>query len=145
MPRMSGKEPSREMIDKWLTERQETLAMFCQIAGLQPYPKHAKQDITEALQRFCELLMDYSAFGHFEIYERIVNCDTCRPAVVEVARNVYPVIVEASETAVAFNDKYDANDHSLDLQHLENDLNKLGEELAQRAEIEDQLIAAILK
>lgn len=142
---MLGNELTREMIEKLLAERQETLAMFCQIAGLQPYPKHQQHNIIEALQRFCELLVDYSAFGHFEIYERIVNCDTCRPSVVEIARAVYPQIVEASETAVAFNDKYDAGDHTLNLQSLDEDLNKLGEELAQRAEMEDRLIEAIMQ
>lgn len=141
---MSNLEINREMIEKLLAERQETLALFCRIAGLQPYSQNDTQDIADTLQRFCELLVDYSAFGHFEIYERIVNCDTCRPKVVEMARNVYPRIVEASEYAVAFNDKYDANDHSLNLQDLAKDLNKLGEELAQRAEMEDRLIAEIM-
>lgn len=141
---MSAKELTHEMIDQLLAERQETLTTFCRVAGLQPYPKQMQQDISDALQQFCELLIDYTAFGHFEIYERIVNCDTCRPAVVQIAREVYPQIVEASEAAVAFNDKYDANDHSLNLQSLETDLNKLGEELAQRAEMEDRLIKAIM-
>jgi regulator of sigma D len=60
-----------------------------------------------------------------------------------VAREVYPRIAEASEVAVEFNDKYDASDHKLDLDQLDRDLCKLGEELAQRIEMEDRIIEAL--
>ena len=42
------------------------------------------------------MLVDYSAFGHFEIYERIVAGRERRGQVVEIAREVYPRIAEAS-------------------------------------------------
>ena len=61
---------TREMVQKLLDERQEMLLMFCRVAGLEPF-KNAVPSV-DVLQEFCQVLVDYSAFGHFEIYERIV-------------------------------------------------------------------------
>ena len=61
-----------------------------------------------------------------------------------MAEEVYGRIAEASEVAVAFNDKYDAADHSLILDHLSDDMSALGEELAMRIEMEDRIISALM-
>jgi regulator of sigma D len=132
---------TQQMVRKLLDERQEMLSKFCRVAGLEPYAE--LNPGADLLQEFCEVLVDYSAFGHFEIYERIVAGRERRSQVVEVAREVYPRIAEASEVAVEFNDKYDASDHKLDLQQLDRDLCKLGEELALRIEMEDRIIEAL--
>ena len=130
-----------EMVQKLLNERQEMLLMFCRVAGLEPF-KDSNPSV-DVLQEFCQVLVDYSAFGHFEIYERIVAGRERRSQVVEVAREVYPRIAEATEVAVEFNDKYDASDHALDLQMLDRGLGKLGEEIAVRIEMEDRIIQAL--
>ncbi len=132
---------THEMVQKLLTERQEMLSMFCRVAGLEPFKDSTPS--VDVLQEFCQVLVDYSAFGHFEIYERIVAGRERRLRVVEVAREVYPRIAEASEVAVEFNDKYDASDHTLDLHQLDRDMGKLGEELAMRIEMEDRIIEAL--
>ncbi|MDJ0740557.1 MAG: Rsd/AlgQ family anti-sigma factor [Gammaproteobacteria bacterium] len=132
---------THEMIRKLLDERQEMLSMFCRVAGLEPY--NDSKPGADVLQEFCQVLVDYSAFGHFEIYERIVAGRERRSQVVAVARDVYPRIAEASEIAVEFNDKYDASAHKLDLEQLDRDLGKLGEELAVRIEMEDRIIQAL--
>ena len=129
------------MVRKLLGERQQMLSLFCRVAGLEPYDQ--KLPDSDILQEFCQVLVDYSAFGHFEIYERIVSGRERRGQVVMVARDVYPRIAEASEVAVDFNDKYDASDHALDLHQLDRDLCKLGEELAVRIEMEDRIIEAL--
>lgn len=139
-PQNERRSGTRDMVDKLLVERQEVLVMFCRLAGLEPLSSEEQGDI---LQRFCEVLVDYSAFGHFEIYERIIDGSERRGRVVEVAREVYPRIAEASEVAVEFNDKYDSSDHSLDLERLDSDLSKLGEELAVRIEMEDRIVDAL--
>ena len=135
------REGTQGMVRRLLDERQEMLSMFCRVAGLEPY-EHVKPSV-EVLQSFCQVLVDYSAFSHFEIYERIVAGRERRARVVDIARDVYPRIAEASEVAVEFNDKYDASDHTLDLHQLERDLGKLGEELAIRIEMEDRIIEAL--
>ncbi len=133
---------TQDIIEKLLAGRQEVLVMFCKLAGMEA--QHEHDDEERILQRFCELLVDYSAFAHFEIYERIIDGRERRSAVVDVAREVYPRIAEATEVAVGFNDKYDANDHELDLQGLADDLGRLGEELAVRIEMEDRIVAALV-
>ena len=132
---------TQEIVDKLLTERQEMLVLFCRVAGLGPY--RSELNGTEILQDFCQVLVDYSAFGHFEIYQRIVNGKERREQVIQVAEEVYSRITEATDVAVAFNDKYDAADHTLNLDHLADDMSLLGEEIAMRIEMEDRIIAAL--
>lgn len=133
---------TQDIIEKLLAERQAVLVMFCQLAGMEAQHDHEGEE--QLLQRFCELLVDYSAFAHFEIYERIIDGRERRSRVVEVAREVYPRISEASEIAVEFNDRYDASDHELDMDRLGSDLSLLGEELASRIEMEDRIIQALV-
>lgn len=132
---------TQDIVDKLLAERQQMLVLFCQVAGMGPYQKE-KPD-TRLLQDFCQVLVDYSAFGHFEIYQRIVNGAERRAQVIQVAEEVYGRITEATEVAVTFNDKYDAADHTLNLRHLSEDLSTLGEEIAMRIEMEDRIINAL--
>jgi regulator of sigma D len=133
---------TQDLVEKLLEERRQVLVMFCRVAGLEPYT--AERPTIDLLQEFCQLLIDYSAFGHFEIYDRIASGRERRAKVVEVAQEVYGRIVEASEVAVEFNDKYDAGDHTLVLADLPEDLSVLGEELAIRIEMEDRIIDALL-
>lgn len=130
------------MVSKLLAERQQMLSLYGRVAGLSS--NDDKEPSVELLQEFCQVLVDYSAFGHFEIYERIVGGRERRQRVIDVAERAYPRIAEASEVAVEFNDKYDASDHQLSYDRLHHDLSVLGEELAVRIEMEDQIISALL-
>ncbi|MEJ2609611.1 MAG: Rsd/AlgQ family anti-sigma factor [Candidatus Thiodiazotropha sp.] len=133
---------TQDLIDKLLTERQEMLVLFCEVAGLEPY--HRSSSLDQQLQLFCQVLIDYTAFGHFEVFGRISDGNERRSGVLKVAEAIYPEFVKASEVAVSFNDRYDLSDHQLQLDHLAEDLSKLGEELAVRVELEDQLLATML-
>jgi regulator of sigma D len=134
---------TQDLIEKLLKERQEMLVLFCQVAGLEPYRRSTSLD--SLLQTFCQVLIDYTAFGHFEVFGRISDGNERRGAVIRVANKVYPEFVMASEVAVSFNDKYDMSDHALELDDLAEDLSRLGEELAVRIELEDQLLATMLE
>lgn len=133
---------TQEMIDKLLAERQEVLVMFCQVAGLEPYTR--TESLDNLLQSFCQILVDYTAFGHFEVFGHISNGKERRSRVLKVAEEIYPSFLVASETAVNFNDKYDLSDHELVLDHLAEDLSLLGEKLANRIDLEDKLIETML-
>jgi len=133
---------TQNLIDKLLAERQEMLVLFCQVAGLEPY--HRSDSLDQLLQRFCQVLIDYTAFGHFEVFGRISDGNERRSGVIHMAEKIYPEFVLASEAAVAFNDKYDLSDHALVLEKLSDDLSHLGEELAVRIELEDQLLSSML-
>jgi len=136
------RQKTEEIVKKLLQERQQVLVSFCEIAGLES----SMVDVPsrEKIEQFCQVLVDYSAFGHFEIYSRILSGEENRKKVVEVASSIYPKIVEATEFAVAFNDKYDQLTHTEPLDHLHDDLDKLGEEIAMRIDIEDRLLTAML-
>lgn len=134
---------TRGMVEKWLAERQDMLVMYCKLAGLEPYTPD--KPVKDLLRNFCQVLVDYMAFGHFEVYDRITDGSERRGEVLRVAEQVYPRVAEVTEVAVAFNDKYDISDHDQPMSNLTDDLSSLGEELASRIEKEDLLVAALLR
>ncbi|NOZ09508.1 MAG: sigma D regulator [Gammaproteobacteria bacterium] len=132
---------TQDLIVKLNDERTEMLMLFCRAAGLEPY--HSSQPVQKVLQQFCQVLVDYVAVGHFTLYERILNGTERRQDVVHLAERLYPGIAETTDAAVSFNDKYDCEDHCEIGDNLSGDLSALGEKLATRIGLEDQLIAAL--
>ncbi len=133
---------TQQMIEKWLQERQEMLVLYCQLAGLEPFTPD--KSINGLLKDFCQVLVDYIAFGHFEVYDRIGRGEERRNRVLRVAKDVYPKVAAVTDLAVAFNDKYDAREKVPELDELDQDLSRLGSELASRIEVEDQLVEALI-
>lgn len=135
---------SQDLVNKLVAERTEMLATFCKLAGIEPYtPDH--EPVQKMLQAFCQILVDYIAAGHFALYERIAEGKERRQEVRDVAERVYPRIMKSTDAALDFNDKYDCEDHCTALDSLAADLSRLGEELAARIELEDRLLATILR
>jgi len=133
---------TRALVDKLLTERAQMLVLYCRVAGLAPY--QSPEPVYELLDQFCQLLVDYVAAGHFGLYDRIANGTERRREVAQLAGKIYPRIAETTERVVEFNDRYEARLVE-DPQSLSRDLSSLGEEIAQRVELEDQLITAMLR
>jgi regulator of sigma D len=133
---------SQEVIQKLMTERAEMLVLYCQIAGLDPYGKNSRGKHTlDLLQKFCQVLVDYIAAGHFSLYERVVNGTERRQRIAGLADQLYPRIADTTEAALDFNDKYDCGDHCQIAASFDDDLSRLGEELATRIELEDKLLS----
>lgn len=132
---------TQEMLEHWLEERQRMLVLYCELAGLEPFTPDKPVD--KQLKEFCQLMVDYTALGHFEIYDRIEKGEERRGRIREVANEVYPVITETTDQVLAFNDRYDETDHELSLDHLTEDLSRLGEILARRIEMEDRLVEVL--
>ncbi len=131
-------------IKQLISERNEVLSMYCNLAGCDGSNKVAAENIRpDDLQDFCQLLIDYIATGHFELYRRISEGEERRKDVVKLANVIYPRIEKTTQTAVDFNDFYIENKPEK-VDKLTEDLSKLGEELATRIELEDQLINTIL-
>ncbi len=129
--------------------RQEVIVSYCQLSGVSSF---AKRDVethkpsVNQLRSFCQVMVDYTAMGHFEVYQRIIEGKERRSAVKEVAADVYPAIAETTDYLVDFNDKYDdLESDSDDLSVLGGDLSRLGEIIAIRGELEDQILAALKK
>jgi regulator of sigma D len=101
----------------------------------------------EALQEFCQALIDYAASAHFQLYRYISDKLERRTPVLELADRIYPKIVRTTDSILRFNDKYESvdllNGDKEILVLLDSDLSRLGETLAERIHLEDQVIGAM--
>ena len=135
---------TKNTIDKLVAERTEMLALYCRVAGLDPFKEtNQRKPAKELLQEFCQVLVDYIAAGHFSLYERIASGTERRREVADLAAQLYPRIANTTESALDFNDKYDAENGEIP-ESFDDDLSRLGEEIAARIELEDRLIRKML-
>jgi regulator of sigma D len=125
-----------------LSERQKMLVLFERCAGVEPYANERPND--ELLQEFSQILVDYIASGHFGLYERISEGKERRRGILELAEQLYPRIANTTQVAVEFNDIYEKSNGRAIEGDLLKMLSKLGEELAVRIDLEDQLISEML-
>ncbi|MEE9159827.1 MAG: Rsd/AlgQ family anti-sigma factor [Gammaproteobacteria bacterium] len=133
---------TRQLIDKMLAQREQLMALLCEVSGVEPFA--TKKPLPQLLEEFCQVLVDYIASGHFGLYERIAVGTERRKAVVKLAQQSYAKIVDTTQVALDFNEKYDDLKDRDDLEILQPDLWCLGEELATRIELEDKLIESLL-
>ena len=128
-----------DTIQSLLKERQGVILAMCDLAEFESKDIGAEA-ILENLKSFNQALVDYTALGHFEIYERIIDGKERREKVKRIANRVYPSISSTTEYFVDFNDKYDGADGQDSLVDLYKDLSSVGEAMAARIESEDQLL-----
>ena len=122
-----------------LEERKQLLALFCELAGVEP----AAEFGTQQLRRFCQLLIDYASLWQFEIHDLLLRTQDNHATARAMLEKYQPLILQASDAALEFNDRYDASDHLLDLSEVEAHLSRLGELLATRFDAEDRIISAL--
>ncbi len=132
---------SHDRLHTLLDTRKETLSLYNQLAGLRPFKPDRESQLM--LQEFCEALVDYTATAHFQLYRFIEEGTERRETVREHAARVYPRIEKTTQFILDFNDKYDCDDHCDNLSGLADDLSALGEVLADRITMEDQLLALL--
>lgn len=132
---------SAGVVKKVVELRGELLARYNELVAQRPFSKRDGA-VPLLLQRFCQDLVDYTATAHFQLYRHFAENRERRKAVVDVADRIYPRILDITESILDFNDKYDCEDHCGDLRDLSGDLSRLGELLADRIELEDELIEA---
>lgn len=136
---------SKEKLATLVKTRTETLSLYSELANQRPF--EADEVTSEALQEFCQALIDYTASAHFQLYRYISDKLERRTPVLELADKVYPKIVETTDNILRFNDKYETvdllNGDKEILALLDSDLSRLGETLAERIQLEDQVIGAM--
>lgn len=130
-----------QLIQKWLSERQSLIVSFNRLCSLRPYTQEgAGSELPEALQEFCQLLVDYVSLGHFEVYEHIVaTVEQCQQPKVQIPQRLLQALMDTTVCALDFNDKYQNQCNS---DKLDGDLSELGLRFAQRLEWEDDLLEA---
>jgi regulator of sigma D len=129
-------------INNLLHERQQVLVSMCELAELESGDV-PPDTVIHNLRGFNQQLVDYTALGHFEIYERIIDGKERRGNIKMVADRVYPSISGTTQVFVEFNDKYDGVDEPESLGNLYSDLSSIGEAMAERIESEDVLLREI--
>jgi len=131
-----------DSIESHLTdERADMLVQFCRIAGVEPWEDpHSADELKTMLQEFCEILVDYLAAGHFGLYQRFIDGEERRDGIRKLAEKLYPQISETTQMALDFNDKYESETNKKLDESFSDDLSKLGQALAIRIELEDQLL-----
>ena len=129
---------TQELIDHLLEERRQLLSLLVDNSS-----SGTEAENTEQLKKFCQILVDYIAAGHFGLYQRLSEGTERRGHVVEIARQVYPEIESITHSAVAFSDTCDANEYQRTDQIMA-DLSKLAERLSTRFELEDKVIHGML-
>lgn len=136
---------SREKLATLVKTRSETLSLYSELANQRPF--EADEIVSEALQEFCQALIDYAASAHFQLYRYIADRLERRGPVLDVADQVYPRIVQTTDSILRFNDRYETadllNGSAELLERLDADLSRLGETLAERIQLEDKVISAM--
>ena len=129
-------------INTLLEERQQVLVKMCSLAELES-GEVPTETVLYNLRSFNQQLVDYTALGHFEIYERIIDGKERRGNIKRVADRVYPSISTTTQLFVDFNDKYEGADEEDSITDLYRDLSSIGEAMAERIESEDMLLREI--
>ena len=129
------------LISNMFDERKQLLTLLFQVSKLET--NDAGLQGKDFMEEFCQILVDYIAAGHFELYDRIVAGKERRKVVAELAEKIYPEIEQTTHIALEFSEKYNNDNKTRDSTHLKNDLSILGEALTTRIELEDQLISKI--
>jgi len=124
-----------QIIERWLEERRELLAKYCDLTEIIDVSDNA----VEQLQEFCELMVDYVSVGHFEIFDHLHKEGQLfeDASGLDKEPNLLEKIQTTTEHILDFNDKY-LSSHDLDARII--DLASLGETFAQRFGLEDKLI-----
>lgn len=129
------------LISNMFDERKQLLALLFQVSTVEK--NGSGLQIKDVMEEFCQILVDYIAAGHFELYDRIVAGKERRKVVAELAEKIYPEIEQTTNIALEFSEKYNNDNKSRDSTRLKNDLSILGEALTTRIELEDQLISKL--
>jgi regulator of sigma D len=132
---------SGEKLDALVSSRTETLALLADLATRQPF--QADPSTERAIRKFCEALIDYTASAHFQLYRYLADNRERRQAVLAIADELYPKIVETTDSILRFNDKYESMSIDNSVEFLAMDLSSLGECIADRIQYEDRVIAAL--
>lgn len=128
-----------QLLQRWLRERRDILVNY---AALAAHPGPAAE--TARLQALCELLVDYTSAGHFEVYyELLREAEAYGDDTEAFTSGLIPRIGDTTEVILGFDEKYPlSGDQEGDCSA---DLSLLGEVLETRFEMEDQLIAGLHK
>jgi len=133
---------SRTIVESLINSRTDTLAQYKDVMSYQPFEMN--DTLQEVLEDFCESVVDYSAKAHFNLYNYLEENKERRQSVLKIADSVYPKLVDNTQKILDFHDSYNSDVLTVDCGGLEQCLNSVGELLADRINLEDDVISALL-
>lgn len=139
--RQERRADSQKQLQTLVSSRTDTLSLYSRLAANKPFKSN--KTTQKLLQDFCASLIDYTAGAHFQLYRFIDERKERRKLVSDIAERIYPNIIDSTQQILDFNDKYDCQDHCDNFNRLETDLSTLGVILADRIEMEDELIEVL--
>ncbi len=126
------------MINHWLIERQELISRLVHLTEGQ-----SQEDV----DAFRDVLVDYISAGHFEIFAELeAEAKAMDIRGVQLLNALYPHIQRSTDAALNFDEHCDYYSRSrAQAPVLKAELSHLGELLADRFQLEDQLIEFVHK
>ena len=135
---------SNKLVDRWLHVRKHLLVAYYNLVGIKPGKESFMRLNENALDDFCQSLVDYLSDGHFNIYERIIReMEGTTPYL--AASKLYPLLEANTQQIMDYYDSTleNAIDHDNYLE-FQQALSDLGEALEERFTLEDKLISLVL-
>ncbi|MFD1803813.1 sigma D regulator [Mixta tenebrionis] len=131
---------SNELVDFWLNARRQLLVAYYQVVGIKPNKESLTALDEQALDNFCQNLVDYLSTGHFNVYERIIE-EMSGDSPLLAAAQIYPALQANTDTIMRLYDSHleTAIDHDNCLE-FQQALSEVGEALEARFTLEDKLI-----
>jgi len=75
-PVVDRRERLQNTIDSLIKLRQDVIVSYCKLSGVSSFDKRDLETHSinaKQLRNFCQIMVDYTAMGHFEVYQRIIE------------------------------------------------------------------------
>lgn len=131
----------KPLLQSWLKNRQSLIIQFntlCQLRPFQLCKDH--QLLDESIIGFCQTLIDYIAMGQFQIFEKLLMIIEQNGLATTETTQLFHRLKETTLKALEFSDQYT---DPFEIEKLENDLCTIGEILATRFDLEDDVIGLV--
>lgn len=127
----------QEAVKEWLDARQKMMVAFNQICMLRPLSNLSQTEAQRTIEHFCTEVIDYLSFGQFKVFENLTKIIPPDSKDARTVKILLSKIFSSTIQTIEFHDQY-MKVFSMDT--IEEDLSKLGEQLAFRLDWEDQLL-----
>lgn len=128
------------LVLKLQEKRQQVWSLFCKVDEQKPFSFLPKTQLL--LTQFSQLLIDYVSSGYF--FEPLLSETERKNIALKIAKGTSLEFLKTTKVIISFNDKYD-DKQILNTNKLGSDLSSLGENLAKRMKLEDNLCQLALE
>lgn len=133
------------LIDQWLQARKQLLVAYYHLVGIKPNKESLSLLDEEALDNFCQNLVDYLSTGHFHLYGKMLHeAATHSEQVLARSTQLDFALQNNTQQIMTFYDSHLAaaidHDNCIEFQQA---LSSVGEALEERFTLEDNMIQQV--